>query len=210
MFTLIKRELTDSIIPIIQAAVATGIILALIFFYNSTEQKPVEKAISLTAFLLFLNMLVLYVAASFQIRSDRNKKIFSFLSTLPTTRNQIFLAKIIAAVISILTIIIPVAVTALILIKKSVPAPVFSAYQPIILKVSAIIFLMYLAIYCFGLQNGWGQKKLSSVVSFFVLNFVIALSLIIKGFGYEILILLLLLVIALLTNIRFKFITTAL
>ena len=143
-----------------------------------------------------------------QMYSDRNRKVSSFLSILATTRDQILIARIIAGILAILTFVIPILITAAIIFHFFLPTiPIFKNTFTDIFSIS---ILTSLACYCIGLLTGWTTIRLLPVLAGLPLFFIFATIIIIKGFGMQSVLLLILFIAASLIQIRNKFTSTPL
>jgi len=218
MFTLITREIRDHIVYFIGAAVLSAIFIAIsIAIISQYESSQIRNYDSVDSELFSVGIGVPVVAIVVigicglgvsQMYLDRNRKISAFLSTLAVSRGRILLAKIITGILVILTLLVPVTVTAVVLLRLFVP-PVL-IYPGIVFEVFIAVFLMAFACYCIGLQTGWTSGKVTPTLGGIVLACIFVPLILIKGFGLQIVVILGLFIIASLIRIRHTFMTTSL
>jgi len=102
MFTLIKRELDSlAVFLILPLLLMTGVIVLVVFetSYSYSKDIPLYIPRSMVLAIIYpLFILPFFFAsmAAFLTQSDRNKKVSTFLATLATTRNRIFLSRFLA------------------------------------------------------------------------------------------------------------------
>lgn len=163
MLTLIKREIQDNLaLFIIAAAVSTTMVTIVVSqtVFNPSLQSMVGVPLVMCQVFSFLIpwMSIFYaILGVTQVYSDREKKVFSFLSTLPTTRKQILTAKIIAGLLWMLIILLPLAVTDIILINVFIKASQVDMTP--LAKTFITTALIYAVCYSVGMQMGWKQNK---------------------------------------------------
>ncbi len=128
------------------------------------------------------------------MRLDRTRNLSAFLTTLPVGRGQVFLARVGTGVLGILLFLVPLTITAAILIDlRSPPVPLFRGLLPALF---AGVFLACLACYGLGLYAGSSARALASTLSAVLFAMLVPLLLAIKGFGVEPVVILLLFVAA--------------
>jgi hypothetical protein len=79
-----------------------------------------------------------------------------------------------------------------------------------VFEIFVAVFLMAFACYCIGLQTGWTSGKVAPTLGGIVLACIFIPLILIKGFGLQIVVILVLFIIASLIRIRHKFMTTSL
>lgn len=218
MFTLIKREILDHIVYFMGAAIFSVIFILLSISvisqfesfqrrgYNPGDTEVFRVTIGVPIIAIFvIGICGLGVT---QMYLDRNRKISAFLSTLAVSRGRILLAKIITGILVILTLLLPVAVAAEVLLRLFVP-PVL-IYPGIVFEVFITVFLMAFACYCVGLQTGWTSGKVTPTLGGIILACIFVPLILIKGFGLQIVVILMLFIIASLIRIWHTFMTTSL
>jgi len=209
MFTLIKREIEDHIAYFIGAAILTTILIVLLvaaMYHTEAGDSPVFIGLSIPV------VVVLIIGFSgmgvSQMYSDRNRKISTFLSSLPVTRSRILLARIITGILAILIVLLPLIVTAQIL--RRLFAPPIPFYSDLIFDISVTAFLMAFACYCLGLQTGWTSSRITPSLGGIILTCILVPLIVVKGFGLQIKIILIAFVVASLIRTWQKFTSTAL
>jgi len=210
MFILIKREIEDHLAYFVGAIFLSAMIIAILisaFYYSEAAgNEPVFFFLSIPA-IVVLTIGFSSMGAS-QMYTDRNRKISTFLSSLPVTRCQILTARIITGVLAILVVLVPLTVAGTILWRLfAPPIPIFPG---LIFDLSVVTFLMGFACYCLGLQTGWTTSRITPSLGGIILTCVFVPLIMIKGFGPQIKIILLLFIIASLIRTWQKFKHTAL
>ncbi|MCP4609908.1 MAG: hypothetical protein GY845_14465 [Planctomycetes bacterium] len=218
MFTLIKREIRDHIVYFIGAAVLSAIFIVItISAINQYEssQRSGYKSRGSDMFTIGVGMPTFAIViicfcglGTSQMYLDRTRKISAFLSTLAVSRDRILLAKIITGILVILTLLVPLAITAATLIRIYIP-PVL-IYSGMVFDIFVAAFLMAFACYCIGLQTGWNSGKVAPTLGGIFLTCIFVPLIFIKGFGLHIVVILVLFIIASLIRIRHTFMTTSL
>lgn len=208
MFTLIKREIEDNIAYFAAAALfSTALVIVVISLaYNAEELS--EVALSLSIPIIVLAILGFSAMGASQMYTDKTRKISAFLSTLRVTRTQILAARIVTGILTILILLVPLAVTAAVLLR--IFPPPFPIYPHFISEIFTAVFLTGFACYCLGLQLGWSPNKVIPVLGSIGSTAVIVPLIIIKGFGACTAIIMLLLIVASLTRTWQKFKSTPL
>jgi len=211
MFTLIKREIEDHIVYFIGAVIVAAILIALLLSLSTiytfeSKERPLLLVLAIPVILaLVLGFSGMGVS---QMYTDRNRKISAFLSSLPVTRGQILIARIIAGILAILIVLLPLTVTAKILWRLfAPPIPIFPG---LIFDLSVTAFLMAFACYCLGLQTGWTSSRITPTLGGLVLTCILVPLIVVKGFGLQIKIILIVFIIASLIRTWQKFKSTVL
>lgn len=189
MFALIKRELQDHVIYFIAAAALAAIlIIALISFAYQYDTRsawrfPAEPVIPFFVAIIMPGFCAMGVA---QMYTDRTRRISAFVSTLPVTRTQILLARMITGILTILTVFVPLVVTIVILLRFF--GPPIPMYAGIVFEMSTTALLMAFACYCMGLLTGWNPSKVIPTLGALALTCLLVPLVLIKGFGLEIIV----------------------
>ncbi|UCG56689.1 MAG: ABC transporter permease subunit [Phycisphaerales bacterium] len=210
LLILLKREIEDHFVDFL---VAVGVTALLIILAVSAAYRGEEGEIPVYSGVLSLPLIVLLIVGfsgigGNQMYADRTRKTSAFLSTLPTTRGQILAAKIIMGVLAVLIVIVPLYVTAEVLWRRVMPAmPVHSG---LVFNVFAVVFLMCFACYCLGLLIGRTSNRAILTLGSILLTFVLAPLIVVKGFGYQANIILVLFIGASLVRTWRKFMSTSL
>jgi len=218
MFTLIKREIRDHIVYFIGAAVLSAIfIIVSIYVINHYESSRRSSYRGVDTGMFSVGVGVPTVAiviigfcglGTSQMYLDRTRKISAFLSTLAVSRDRILLAKLITGILVILTLLLPLAIAVITLFRLYAPPVLFN--PGMVFEIFTAVFLMAFACYCIGLQTGWNSGKVAPTFGGIALTCILVPLIVIKGFGLQIVLILLLFIIASLIRIRHTFMTTSL
>jgi hypothetical protein len=208
MLTLIMREIEDNRVFFIGALILAFIFSVLFLwwiYYGVFDDVlfgglPIWNAI--------LGMLIFCGFGAAQMYFDKGKKISALLATLAVNRGQIFAARVITGFLLVLIGLVPlVAVTITAVLTKSIePAHSVRLLYP---EVSIPVFLLGFACYCIGLQAGWTSNRLIPTLGALGLSFVFMSVILIKGFGWEIYVILVFLITACLVRAWHRFSTAA-
>jgi len=204
MLTLIRRELYDHISYLILALLVSFIIIGMMILLVLWDMPEASFALATFVAVGLLGVFCIFGAA--QMYGDRANRVSSLLATLAVTRSRILAARVIAGAIVVLLSFLPVAIVALALLHALVPP--LSFYWRMILEVGATAVLLGFACYCAGLSIGWTSNKVLLVVTLLLLYVLIVPLFLVKGFGIEAIVILLLLVAAMLLR-TWKSYTTA-
>ena len=209
MLTLIKREIRDHIVyflvAVILAATLVGSLTISAYNYDKGESRVYLTLMIPGFILLVLGMAGMGVS---QMYIDKNRKISAFLTSQPVTRGRILSARVITGVLIILTVLVPVAIATATL--NSLLGPPIPAYGKLIVDIFLTTFLMALACYSMGLLTGWTTSKLTPSFGGLGLTALLVSMIVIKGFGLEMKLLLVLIIAAALTRTWRKFVSTPL
>ncbi len=214
MLTLIKREIEDAIVYFALTALFIAVMVARLAYKGATgwgsEQIFGVPSVMYTNFALFwIAPLVAAALGACQMSLDRDKKISSFLVTQATTRRRILAAKMITGLLWVLGVIVPIAITDMVLFKMFPMAAVPDA--GFLARLFVIFFLCMVACYCFGLQLGWRAGGFVPAALGVVLITAVLVSLIVvKGFGLQTMAFYLLFAAAAMVRTWQKFMTTSL
>ena len=162
MLTLIKREIQDNLALFIIAAAVSAIVVTIVV--SRIVFSPMGQSMTAVPTIMYevLGFLIPWMSIAYailgiiQVHLDRERKVFSFLSTLATTRRQILTAKIIAGLLWMLIILLPLAVADIILINVFIKASQVDV-SPLV-KTFTSTALIYAVCYTVGMQMGWKQN----------------------------------------------------
>jgi hypothetical protein len=118
------------------------------------------------------------------------------------------LARIITGILAILTLLVPLAVAAMISLRLFT-LPVLM-YSRLVSEIFTAAFLMGLACYCIGLLTGWTSSKITPTLGGLVLTLVFVPLILVKGFGSHAIIVLILFISASLVHMWQKFMSKSL
>jgi len=201
MLTLIGRELQDHFVYIVLAGLITvGTILIVILIAAWGVAEIGGVAVAGTIPLLLALFCVLGAA---QMYTDRANRISSLLATSAVTRSRILAARVVAGAAIILTMLVPLLITA-VAILYLVGAPL-AWYWRTIAEISTTVALTGFACYCVGLLLGWTANKAFPALGVLFGILLVMLLVIVKGFGMPAIMLLLLFSIAALLHVWYRF-----
>jgi len=209
MFTLIKREIEDHIAYFIGAAVLSAVLIALLIsamYHPESGDMPVFIGLSIPVIVILI--IGFPAMGATQMYTDRTRKISTLLSTLPVSRRQILLARIITGILAILTLLLPLTITMVILFPLFTPP--IQMYPGLVWEIFAAVFLMAFACYCLGLLTGWNSSKIIPTLGGLVLISILLPLILVKGFGLHVVVILLLFIIASLVRTWHTFMSTSL
>lgn len=210
MFALIKREIHDHVLYFIAAAALSVILIIVLTSLAYHYDNRIMRELQTEPVIPFVVIIMLGFCAMgvSQMYTDRTRRISAFVSTLPVTRTQILLARIITGILTILILFVPLIVTIVFLLRMF--GPPIPMYTGIVFDMSTLAFLMTFACYCIGLQTGWSSSKVTPTLGALVLTCILVPLILIKGFGWEIIAILVVLITALLIRTWQKFTSTSL
>ncbi len=210
MFALIKREIQDHIVYFIGAAAfsAIFILMSVSLIHQYDPKVPPVFSIGLGVPAVTLVIIGICAMGATQMYLDKTRKISALLSTLAVSRSRILLARIITGILAILTLLVPLTITAVTLLRLYVP-PVL-IYPGMVFEISLTVFLMVFACYCLGLQTGWTSGKIIPTLGGIALTCILVPLILVKGFGLHIVVILVLFIIASLLRTWHTFMTTSL
>jgi len=215
MFTLIIREIEDNRIFFIAAAIL-AVIFSASFIYEQFYGIEGDEHVTVPAVTIsFGIMIAIPLTVAFcgmgasQMYWDKTKKISALLATLAVTRRHIFIARVIAGFLLVLIGFIPIA-EAIIMIFSKVGMPFPSIRGWLSFEVMIPSLLLGFACYCVGLQAGWTSNRVTPTLVALGLSVILIPVILIKGFGWEIYAVLVLLIAACLIRAWYKFSTAAL
>jgi hypothetical protein len=216
MFTLIRREIEDTIVLFLVAVIFAAITVS-VLVSNTYDPRggfsgsPVGvPSIMYGSLVIFPFVSSLWLAAGFgaaQMHQDKNKKISAFLATLGTTRGRIFAARVITGVLFLGIMFLPVVVTDVVLLKVFPRAVVTDA--GFLRDIFIVAFLGGLACYGFGLQIGWSSNKVVPALGVLFFGAVLLSLVFIKGFGIESMVILSLFAVAAIVRAGQKFMSAS-
>jgi ABC-type transport system involved in multi-copper enzyme maturation permease subunit len=209
MFVLIKREIEDNIAYFAAAALfSTALVGAMVLIAHESGSDGAEVAgVALSLPVYVFAVLGFSAMGAGQMHLDRSRKVSAFLSTLPVSRSQILLTRIVTGVMAMLVLLVPIAVTAAVLVR--VHARPYPGYPGVFAEISATAFLMGLACYCLGMQMGVSCGKVVCTFGCIIVTAVLLPLVIIKGFWGQTVVILLLLIAASLIRTWQKFTSTS-
>ena len=210
MFALIKREIQDHIVYFIGAAAFSAIFILILIsvIHNYDPRNPEVFSIGFGVPAVTLVIIGICAMGAAQMYLDKTRKISALLSTLAVSRSRILLARIITGILAILTLLVPLTIAAVTLLRLYVP-PVL-IYPGMVFEISLTVFLMVFACYCLGLQTGWNSGKIVPTLGGIALTCILVPLILVKGFGLHIVVILVLFIVASLLRTWHTFMTTSL
>jgi hypothetical protein len=208
MFTLIIREIEDNRVFFI-AAIILAVIFSVLVVYEQFYGETYDTVIGLGMFISIPLAMAFCAMGATQMYGDKTKKFSALLATLAVNRGQIFAARVIAGFLLVLIGFVPVVVTVLEIVwelgKRYPPI-----YEGLYFEMLIPALLLGFACYCVGLQAGWTSSRVTAILGALGLSLILIPVILIKGFGWEIYAILILLIAACLIRAWYKFSTAAL
>jgi len=217
MFALIKREIQDHLVYFIGAAAFAAIFILIsipvVGRYESIKRqgydyRTPEFTVGIGVPVVAIVIIGICAMGATQMYLDRTRKISALLSTLAVSRSRILLARIVTGILAILTLLVPLTIAAVILLRLYAP-PVLM-YPGMVFEIFIAVFLMAFACYCIGLQTGWNSGKIIPTLGGIALTCIFVPLILIKGFGVHIVVILVLFIVASLIRTWHTFMTTSL
>ena len=204
MFTLIMREIEDNraffILATIMAAIFSAF-FAYTQFYGDRTYRFIFGAVIII--MAIPSAIVFCAMGAAQMYEDKTKKVSALLATLAVTRRHIFIARVVAGFLLVLIGFVPIAETIIMAVSKS------NVNSGLGFEIMIPALLLGFACYCVGLQAGWTSNKVTHAFGV-GLGVILIPVILIKGFGWEIYAILVLLISACLIRAWYRFSTAAL
>ncbi len=203
--TLVKREIIDHIAYFAGALVVTGLLSGLMISIAMGLDRDDREFIALGGLIPVTIVIVTGLCALGvnQMYGDRARNISAFLTARPTTRAQVFAARVAAGVVAILILLVPITVAGGVVLSFSAEeVPVYRGMLP---DMFLSIFLTCLACYSVGLYAGWNRGSLAPTLAVLPVVILVPLLLVIKGFGLDVMVILVLFTVACLTSTWCRF-----
>jgi len=187
LFTLIKRQIVDNAIYFL-AAIFFSIVL-IIAIVSITFSEDITY-LSFYTVILIVTVPILfgigsYILGVIQTYSDKTSGITAVLTVLPVTRGRIFLARFIIGILIILTLLGPLAVIGAILWELL--GPPNWLIDNWLVDTFIGLSLASLACYCLGLIAARRAETFTSALRTLPLVPILMLLIVIKGFGWPLL-----------------------
>ncbi len=186
VLTLVKREIIDHLGYFVGAALLSALItflmVSMVLGMEGRELARIVPGASIP--LVSLAVVGLCGLGVAQMYTDRTRRISALLIVLPTTRWQIFAARVATGLLAILILVIPLAIAGGILMDlRTGEVPL---YVGVLGDVLRSVFLVCLACYAVGLYAGWDRRSLTPTLGVLPVVALIPLLVVIKGFGLEV------------------------
>ncbi len=187
LFILIKRQVVDDAVYFGIALVGsvTLILIAVLLVFSD---EPLYMPFSKITHLIWIPVYVgigLCALGAIQSHRDRTKGILPLLLVLPVRRGQILAACVVTGTLMILTVLVPLAITGVILWQLVLaPIPLFRGG---FLDMFVGAFLTAFACYCLGLHTGTKARSFTLALAVLLLVPSILLLIVIKGLAWPLL-----------------------
>ncbi|MHC4115643.1 MAG: hypothetical protein ACYSSL_10060 [Planctomycetota bacterium] len=170
------------------AAMLVGIMLTMSLGDQSIGSEVVKgELIAITA--LFPVGGAVFIGLSFmgatQMQMDKTKKIYSMLFTKPVSRSQVLFAKIVTGLLAILVVLLPIFAAAGFLLKNLDVEELELLFPGIFIPTATGVLMLFFGCYCLGLVCGLSSNKIIPVFGGVVLSVLLVPIVVIKGFGFE-------------------------
>jgi len=187
LFTLIKRQLVDNATYFLAAIFFSAVLVVAIL--SITFSEDITYLSFYTVILIVITPILVgigsYTLGLIQTYSDKTSGVKALLSVLPVTRGRIFLARLITGTLIILTLLVPLAITGAILWKFLGPPDWL--YYDWLADTFIGLSLASLACYCLGLTTALKAETFTSALRASPLVPILMLLIVIKGFGWPLL-----------------------
>ncbi len=187
LLTLIKRQLVDNAVYFLAAIIFSVVlviaILSITFSEDITYLSPYTVILIVITPILF--GIGSYILGVIQTYSDKTNGITAVLTVLPVTRGRIFFARFIIGILIILTLLGPLAITGAILWKFLGPPDWL--FHNWLTDTFIGLSLLSLVCYCLGLIAARRIETFTSSLRALPLVPILMLLIIIKGFGWPLL-----------------------
>ena len=187
LFTLIKRQIVDNAVYFLAAIVVSAVLIIAIISIALIEE--LTNLSFYTVILIVITPILFgigsYILGVIQIYSDKTNGITAVLTVLPVTRGRIFLARLTIGILIILTLLGPLAVIGAILWEFLGPPDWL--FHNWLADTFIGLSLASLACYCLGLIAAKRAETFTSALGALPLVPILMLFIVIKGFGWPLL-----------------------
>jgi ABC-type transport system involved in multi-copper enzyme maturation permease subunit len=203
------REIEDNRVfffGVLLLVVIISVLFAWQLYYGTSDDGPFIMVPVLNA---IFGTLIFCAMGAAQMYWDRMKKISALLATLAVSRNQIFIARVFTGFLLVLIGLVPLAGTTItaVFTRPLEPGSLVRLLYP---EVAIPVFLLGFACYCIGLQAGWTSNRVAPTLGSLGMSIILITAVLIKGFGWEIYTILVLLIAACLIRAWRTFLTAPL
>jgi hypothetical protein len=201
MLTLIRREIRDNSLYVLTPCVLSLMTVGVLVYVFLSGVRG--AAIPFGGLMLLVLLLGFGVLGAAQMYGDQTRRISSLMTTLATTRDRIFAARVLVGVLAVLAALGPIILAGVILLQLYLPP--FAFYRGMVVEISATTLLAGLTCYAVGLLAG-GMTSRAGVLAGTLGLLTLCVSLLaVKGFGPEAMLVLAALSAALLVRGRHQF-----
>lgn len=187
LFTLIKRQIVDNAVYFLAAIVLSVVLIIAIISIILSEELTYLSFY--TVFLLIATPILVgigsYILGLVHVYSDKTSGVTATLSVLPIRRGQILIARLVTGILIILMLLGPLAITGAVLWELLGPPDWL--FHNWLADTFIGISLMALACYCLGLVAARRAETFTSALRALPLVPILMLLIIIKGFGWPLL-----------------------
>lgn len=156
MLTLIRREIADNLLYVVFVGIVVASAIWISVYGMLWAQEP-EMVGMAAGFFIPALLLGYFGLGAAQMYGDRAHKVSSLLCTLAVTRNRILVARVAAGAATVLATVIPLAITATILLQLF---PNLATHRGrIVGEVAVTVVLTGIACHVMGLLAGWTTSK---------------------------------------------------
>ncbi|OHB81635.1 MAG: hypothetical protein A2Z38_02840 [Planctomycetes bacterium RBG_19FT_COMBO_48_8] len=187
LFTLTKRQIVDNAVYFLAAIIFSTVLIIAIISITLSEDITYLSLYTVSVIVItpILFGIGSYILGVIQTCFDRTNGVTTVLSVLPVTHVRIFLARLIPGTLIILTLLGPLAITGAILWKFL--GPPHWLYYDWLTDTFIGLSLSSLACYCLGLIAARRADTFASALRALPLVPILILLIVIKGFGWPLL-----------------------
>jgi len=187
LLTLIKRQIVDNAVYFLAAIFVSAVLVVAVLSITFSEGL---MDLSFYTIILIITAPVIfgigsYILGLIQMYSDKTSGVTAVLSILPVTHGRLFFARLITGTLVILTLLGPLAITGAILWKLLGP-PTW-LFHNWLTDTFIGLSLASLACYCLGLLAARRAETFTSALRALPLVPILMLLIVIKGFGWSLL-----------------------
>jgi len=177
----------DNIVFLIASGLASAMLVAIMFTMNLGDEVEEGRLIAITG--LFPVAGAVFIGLSWmgatQMQTDKTKKIYSMLFTKPVSRSQVLFAKIVTGLLVILVFLLPIFAASGLLLNALEPDVVEIIIPGIFIPTATGVLMLFFGCYCLGLICGLSSNKIIPAFGGVVLSVLLVPIVVIKGFGFE-------------------------
>jgi hypothetical protein len=187
LLTLIKRQIVDNAVYFLAAIIVSAVLIIAII--SITLSEDITYLSFYTVILIIATPILVgigsYTLGLVHVYSDKTRGVTAVLSVLPIRRGHILIARLVTGTLIILTLLGPLAITGAILWELLGPPDWL--FHNWLADTFMGISLMALACYCLGLVAARRAETFASALRALPLVPILMLLIIIKGFGWPLL-----------------------
>ena len=187
LFTLIKRQIVDNTVYFL-AAIIVSVVLIIAIISITFSEELTDLSFYTVALIVITPILFgigSYILGLIQMYSDKTSGITAVLSVLSVTRGRILFARLVTGTLVILTVLGPLTFTGAILWKLL--GPPGWLFHNWLADIFFGLSLVSLVCYCLGLYAAQRAETFTSALRALPLMPILMLLIVIKGFGWPLL-----------------------